>query len=237
MSNRQRTWIRNRRTRTTAAFWTAAVLGMASIRVLAAEPADKKESGRMRVAAAQPKNRTIDFRVKPSEILARVDQSLTELEQLVHKAGEAGCDVLALPEDTLGLLKWEAANPESLGTVLPEAIRRMLDRLGRAAAKHRMYLVVCNDTHREGRLYLQHVVPDRPRRQGDRPLPQGQPAADRTEPRARPRVPGLPHARPGDGRHADLLRHGLSRGGAVPGLERSGHRVSSHARRRGRWRR
>jgi len=29
---------------------------------------------------------------------------------------------------------------------LPEAVGRMLDRLGRAAAKHHMYLVVCNDT-------------------------------------------------------------------------------------------
>jgi predicted amidohydrolase len=108
----------------------------------------------MRVAAAQPKNRSIDFRVKPSEILARVDQSLTELEQLVNKAGEAGCDVLALPEDTLGLLRWEAANPGSLATVLPGAIQRMLDRLGRASAKHRMYLVVCNDTlDRDGLIY------------------------------------------------------------------------------------
>jgi predicted amidohydrolase len=119
---------------------------MASIRVLAAEPTDKKENGRMRVAAAQPRNRSIDFGVKPSEILARVDQSLTELERLVNKAGEAGCDVLALPEDTMGLLRWEAANPGSLHTVLPGAIQRMLDRLGRAAAKHHMYLVVCNDT-------------------------------------------------------------------------------------------
>ena len=108
----------------------------------------------MRVAAAQPRNRTIDFRLKPSEVLARVDRSLAELEQLVHKAGAAGCDALALPEDTLGLLKWESANPESLDAVLPEAVRRMLDRLGRAASEHRMYLVVCNDAiEKDGRTY------------------------------------------------------------------------------------
>ena len=69
----------------------------------------------MRVAAAQPRNRTIDFRLKPTEVLAKVDQSLAELEQLVHKAGAAGCDALALPEDTLGLLKWESANPRVSG--------------------------------------------------------------------------------------------------------------------------
>ena len=51
----------------------------------------------MRVAAAQPRNRTIDFRLKPAEVLARVDRSLAELEKLVHKAGDAGCDALALP--------------------------------------------------------------------------------------------------------------------------------------------
>ena len=96
----------------------------------------------MRVAAAQPKNRTIDFRLKPADVLARVDQAVEELEKIVHKAGAAGCDALALPEDTLGLLKWEMANPKQLQDVLPAAVKRLLGRLGQAAAKHRMYLVV-----------------------------------------------------------------------------------------------
>jgi predicted amidohydrolase len=110
--------------------------------------------GSMRVAAAQPANRTIDFRLKPDEVLATVDRSLLELEQLVHKAGAAGCDALALPEDTLGLLKWESANPKALDAVLPEAVKRMLDRLGKAASKHGIYLVVCNDAIEEdGRTY------------------------------------------------------------------------------------
>lgn len=99
----------------------------------------------VRMAAAQPKNRTIDFRLAAAEVLERVDQSLSELEGLVRKAGEARCDVLAFPEDTLGLLNWEVAHPDSLSDVLPEAVRRMLDRLGRAAANHQMYLVVCSD--------------------------------------------------------------------------------------------
>src|SRR5699024_9745040 len=83
--------------------------------------------------------------LKPLEVLAGLDRSLAALEGLFHRAGVAGCDVLALSEDTLGLLKWEAANPHDLGAVLPEAVRRMLDRLGKAASDHRMYLVVCND--------------------------------------------------------------------------------------------
>lgn len=108
----------------------------------------------MRVAAAQPRNRTIDFRLKPAETLAKVDESLSELARVVHRAGAADCDALALPEDTLGLLNWEAANHEAVDAVVPEAVRRMLDRLGRAAADHRMYLVLCSDAFGDdGRTY------------------------------------------------------------------------------------
>jgi len=101
----------------------------------------------MRVAAAQPRDRTIDWKIaSPAEVLRRVDRSLGELEQIVHKAAAAKCDALSFPEDTLGLLQWEAAHPEDLAEVLPAAVSRMLDRLGGAAAQHRMYLVVCSDT-------------------------------------------------------------------------------------------
>jgi predicted amidohydrolase len=113
-------------------------------------PAAPRGKTTLRVAAAQPKNRTIDFRLTPAAALEQVNTSLGELERIVDKAGAAGCDALALPEDTLGLLKWEVANPGALGEVLPQAVKRMLDRLGRAAAKHRLYLVVCNDTIEPG---------------------------------------------------------------------------------------
>jgi predicted amidohydrolase len=120
-------------------------VGMRRLDTAPAGAPSRGGKAQVRVAAAQPRNRTIDFRLKPPEVLARVDRSLAELEELVHKAGAAGCDALALPEDTLGLLKWESANPHDLGAVLPEAVKRMLDRLGRAGARHGMYLVVCND--------------------------------------------------------------------------------------------
>jgi predicted amidohydrolase len=110
-----------------------------------ADGSSPKAKGLLRVAAAQPKNRTIDFRLGALEVLERVDRSLVELTQLVRKAGEAGCDALALPEDTLGLLKWEVAHPGAQTTVLAEAVPRMLDRLGKTAAGHHMYLVVCSD--------------------------------------------------------------------------------------------
>src|SRR5262249_36483917 len=86
-----------------------------------------KGKATMRVAAAQPRNRTIDFRLKSNEVLDHVDRTLEELVQIIQKAGSEGVDALAFPEDTLGLLKWEAANPHSLSAVLPEAVRRMRD--------------------------------------------------------------------------------------------------------------
>jgi predicted amidohydrolase len=101
----------------------------------------------IRIGTAQPRSRLIDWRLtNATEVLARVDRSLGELEQLVHQAGSAKCDVLALPEDTLGLGHWEAAHKQALQQVLPEAVKRMLDRFGRAAAAQQMYLVCCNDT-------------------------------------------------------------------------------------------
>ncbi|MHC4404121.1 MAG: nitrilase-related carbon-nitrogen hydrolase [Planctomycetota bacterium] len=126
---------------------TAAVFGVSCIAAVAAVPHESKPGSTIRIGAAQPKSRLIDYRLRdPSEVLARVEASLDELEALVHKAGSAGCDVLAMPEDTLGLGHWEAGNPTDVAKVLPEAVDRMLRRLGRAASSHRMYLVCSNDT-------------------------------------------------------------------------------------------
>ena len=122
-----------------------AFLLAANIANSASQPAQRAGRQTVRVCAAQPASRLIDWRLKPAEALAQVDKSLGELEQIVHRAGAAGCDVLALPEDTLGLLHWEMGNKAAMKDVLPEAVRRMLDRLGRAAASHRMYLVCSND--------------------------------------------------------------------------------------------
>jgi predicted amidohydrolase len=104
--------------------------------------------GRMvRIGATQPKARLVDGRLQdPDAVLARVEVILGELEGFVHRAGEAGCDVVAFPEDTLGLGGWELAHPEAVGKVLPRAVARMLERLGAAAAARQMYLVCCSDT-------------------------------------------------------------------------------------------
>lgn len=109
----------------------------------------------LRIAACQAKRRSIDWRLQePAEVLAAVEKSLDQLERIINKAGDAGCDVLELPEDTLGLLDWSGVNGAAAKEVLPRAVGRMLDRLGRAAAKHHMYLVVCSDlSEADGKTY------------------------------------------------------------------------------------
>jgi predicted amidohydrolase len=88
----------------------------------------------------------IDFRLKAAEVSGHVDRALGTLEGLVRKGGEAGCDVLALPEDSMGLAPWESAHWEAAGDVLPAAVGCMLDRLGRVAASYGMYLICASDT-------------------------------------------------------------------------------------------
>ena len=108
----------------------------------------------MRIGTAQPARRLIDFHIKdPVEVLAAIERNLDALIALVDKAGAKKCDVLALPEDTLGLLHWEADNQNLLEQVLPPAVESMLSRLGAAAAQYDMYLVCCNDHLSEGAMY------------------------------------------------------------------------------------
>ncbi len=105
----------------------------------------------VRIGATQPRSRLVDWRLQdPDAVLVRVDVILGELEGLVHRAGASSCDVVAFPEDTLGLGGWELAHPGAAGKVLPRAVARMLDRLGTAAASHRMYLVCSSDTFDAG---------------------------------------------------------------------------------------
>jgi hypothetical protein len=61
-------------------------------------------SNTVRVAAAQAAGRVVDFKLKPTEALAAIEQNLTALERIVERAGQEKCDALVLPEDTLGLL-------------------------------------------------------------------------------------------------------------------------------------
>jgi predicted amidohydrolase len=107
----------------------------------------------VRLGSAQPAHRVVDYRLEAPAALAQAHAHLDALEALVERAGQQGCDALCLPEDALGLLNWEAAHPDQLAELLPEAIEAMLTRLGQVAARHAMYLVCCSDALENGDLY------------------------------------------------------------------------------------
>ena len=104
------------------------------------------QAGNIRACASQPASRLVDWKLQPGDALARAEKNLDILEQIVNRAGQNGCDVVALPEDTLGLLHWEMGNLAASAEVLRKAVPQMLSRLGKVAASHNMYLVVSSDT-------------------------------------------------------------------------------------------
>jgi len=131
----------------------ALLLGI-GVALCAATPAHAAPpKGTVRLCTGQPPSRLIDYKRGASETLVEVDRTLIELEKMVHQAGARGCDTLAFPEDTLGLVHWEMGNKGHLAEVLPPAVARMLDRLGRAAAAHRMYLICSSDLAEPGGKY------------------------------------------------------------------------------------
>jgi predicted amidohydrolase len=131
-----------------------ALLVLAQAAIGFAAEAGPPPTNTVRVAAAQAARRVIDFRLKPGEALAAVEKNFGELERIVARAGEAKCDVLVLPEDTPGLLNWVGANEALAKELLPKVVNRMIERLGSAAARHNMYLVVCCDlTESDGGTY------------------------------------------------------------------------------------
>jgi predicted amidohydrolase len=117
--------------------------------------ADFPATNLVRIAALQPKTRLIDWRLtNVTEVLARVDTSLSELENLIELAAAQKCRAIALPEDTLGLGTWLAGNEKLIPEVLPVAVDRMLKRFSALAAKHQAYIVSCNDNVLpDGKLY------------------------------------------------------------------------------------
>jgi len=123
---------------------------------VAVEPlaANRSAPQTIRVAAAQAANRMIDFHLDHKNALAAVEKNLSDLELIIDRAAKAKCDLLVLPEDTLGLLKWIGVHSADAKRFLPEATERMVERLGTTAQRHRMYLVVCSDfVEKNGAIY------------------------------------------------------------------------------------
>lgn len=131
--------------------WLAIVAAM-----LPCSRANAAETGQnlVRVAAVQAKNRTIDYQLATDQVLARVEENLTELLKVVDGAAEQGCQTLAFPEDTLGLLNWVGAHEQESLDLLPKAVDRMLEGFSASAKKHEMNLIVCSDAvESDGAIY------------------------------------------------------------------------------------
>ena len=95
----------------------------------------------------------IDFRLTLEEALNKVGAAIAKLTELIRKGGQAGCDVIVLPEDCLCTSAWENGNPEQTNELLHTAVDRMLERLGAAAAESGSYLICCNDrVDRDGKI-------------------------------------------------------------------------------------
>ena len=100
----------------------------------------------VKVAAIQAKNRTISYKVPtPQEALKHVQANLDKLVELADKAGRMGCKIIAFPEDTLGTFEWEIGHRKDISKLLVPAEKAMLRQLGEVAAKHKMYIICCND--------------------------------------------------------------------------------------------
>jgi len=108
----------------------------------------------IRVAAIQVRRRTISYKVGTAdEALKQVRANLDELTALAKRAAQEGCHIIAFPEDTLGVLEWEAAHWDAAPRLLRPAEQEMLARFGEVAATHGMSLICCNDCVEDGRVY------------------------------------------------------------------------------------
>lgn len=143
--------ITDRRTRAISSSTCTLLLLATIVSICAAESSQPTQAGSpvqrkpVRVCAGQPAV-SVRWSLTQAGALAEVDRSLDTLEQMVRQAGADGCDVLALPEDTLGVLHWELGHKTEMYDLLSVAVQRMLERLGRVAAEHHMYLICSSDT-------------------------------------------------------------------------------------------
>jgi len=117
------------------------------------------KSKTVKIAAIQAKNRTFSYKVPTvEEALRKVRSNLDKVVELADKAGYMGCRITSLPEDTLGTFEWEIGHPENIAELLVPAEKAMLKRLGEVAAKHKMYIICCNDCFDGGKVYNSAIL-------------------------------------------------------------------------------
>jgi len=113
----------------------------------------------VKVAAIQAKRRLISYKVPTvSSALVQVRASLDKLAPLAEQAATLGCDIIAFPEDTLGVIEWEAGHQGEIAEFLGPAEQEMLERFGQVAAKHGMYIICGSDTIEGDLVYCSAIL-------------------------------------------------------------------------------
>jgi predicted amidohydrolase len=108
----------------------------------------------VRIGAVQARTRLVDYHVDDlEEALTGAEENLRIIVAALERAGAAGCAVVALTEDTLGLHKWLAAHPDLGAAALTRMVPRMLEDLGAVAAGQSMAVICCSDQVEHGDIY------------------------------------------------------------------------------------
>lgn len=102
--------------------------------------------GKVKVAAGHsPEWQRIDYRLDVEGALPLVEENIAEIASIIDEAANAGCVMVAFPEDTLGITGWLAHHFDDQRPLLIPAVERMLAAVGKKTAQRSIYTILCND--------------------------------------------------------------------------------------------
>lgn len=102
--------------------------------------------GKVKVAAGHsPEWQGIDYRMDAEDALPLVEENIGEIGSIIAEAADAGCVMVAFPEDTLGITGWLAHHFDDQKPLLVPAVERMLAAVAKKSAQRSIYTILCND--------------------------------------------------------------------------------------------
>ena len=112
----------------------------------ALKPKGGPASGKVKVAAGNaPLGQKIHYTLSKDEALKLVDKNIEALVGSIENAAQAGCIAIAFPEDTLGLVHWEAGHYGAEHELLEPAVGALFKAVSKKAAERSIYVIVCSD--------------------------------------------------------------------------------------------
>ena len=105
-------------------------------------------SGTVKVAAGHsPIWHKIHYKLSAAEALGLVEKNVGEICRIIDAAADAGCVIVAFPEDTLGVTGWEAYHFDSQKDLVDPAVEMLLGAAAKKASERSIYVIVCNDVY------------------------------------------------------------------------------------------